>query len=53
MTPTEHEKVNDLEGVTMIVKEDKVSPTGLTVILENNSQKSVSIASLFIGGKNQ
>ena len=48
MTPTEHEKVNDLEGVTMIVKEDKVSPTGLTVILENNSQKECIYSESFL-----
>ncbi|MBM7554500.1 immunoglobulin-like domain-containing protein [Thalassobacillus pellis] len=37
--PTIHERVNHLEGVTMFIKEGTVSPTGLTVLFENNSDK--------------
>lgn len=36
---TLHETVNNLDGVTMSVKEGAVSSTGLTVILNNNSDK--------------
>ncbi|MFD1040515.1 hypothetical protein ACFQ3N_19235 [Virgibacillus byunsanensis] len=36
---TIYETVNNLVGVTMIVKEGTVSSTGLTVIVENNSDK--------------
>lgn len=35
--PTIFDTVNDIEGVTMAVKEGTVSPTGLTVTLENSS----------------
>ena len=48
MRPTEHEKVNDLEGITMTVIEDTVSPTGLTVILENSSQKECIYSESFL-----
>ncbi|WP_261176872.1 immunoglobulin-like domain-containing protein [Anaerobacillus sp. CMMVII] len=37
--PTIYESVNNINGVTMIVKEGTVSSTGLTVTLENNSDK--------------
>lgn len=37
--PTQHETVNDFDGVSMIVKEDSVAPTGLTVIFENSSDQ--------------
>ena len=36
---TKYETINNLDGVTMIVKEGMVSPTGLTVRFENNSDK--------------
>jgi len=36
---TAHETVNNLDGVTMDVKKETVSSTGLTVIFENNSDK--------------
>lgn len=36
---TDYETVNNFEGVTMTVKEETVSSTGLTVIFENNSDK--------------
>jgi hypothetical protein len=37
--PTIYETVNNFDGVTMIAKEGTVSSTGLTVILENKSDK--------------
>ncbi|KAB8138059.1 hypothetical protein F9U64_06665 [Gracilibacillus oryzae] len=37
--PTIYESVNNLDGVTMIVKEGTVSSTGLTVTFENTSDK--------------
>lgn len=37
--PTVHETVNNLDGVAMVVKSDTVSPTGLTVTFENNTDK--------------
>jgi uncharacterized protein YceK len=37
--PTIYETVNNFDGVTMSAKEGTVSSTGLTVILENNSDK--------------
>lgn len=39
LQPTIYETVNDFEGVTMIAKEGTVSPTGMTVIFENQSNK--------------
>ncbi|WP_368655068.1 immunoglobulin-like domain-containing protein [Ornithinibacillus sp. 4-3] len=39
LTSTTYDIVNDLDGVTMRVKENTVSSTGLTVILENQSDK--------------
>lgn len=35
--PTKYDDSYTLEGVNMAVKEETVSPTGLTVIIENNS----------------
>lgn len=37
--PTIYDSINNLDGVTMIVKEGTVSSTGLTVTFENNSDK--------------
>ncbi|GIN62476.1 hypothetical protein J27TS8_24690 [Robertmurraya siralis] len=37
--PTINETVNNLNGVTMLVKQGTVSSSGLTVIFENNSDK--------------
>ncbi|WP_052345912.1 immunoglobulin-like domain-containing protein [Paucisalibacillus sp. EB02] len=37
--PTIYETVNNLDGVTMIVKGETVSSTGLTVTLENKTDK--------------
>jgi hypothetical protein len=39
LEPTDYTTVNNLEGVMMTVQEETVSPTGLTVILENNSDQ--------------
>lgn len=36
---TAHENVNNFDDVTMNVKEETVSPTGLTLTFENNSDK--------------
>ncbi|MDQ0160448.1 immunoglobulin-like domain-containing protein [Alkalibacillus salilacus] len=36
---TTYETVNNLDGVSMSVKEGTASPAGLTVILKNNSEK--------------
>ncbi len=46
--PSPHETVNDLEGVSMTIKEGTVSPTGLTVILENTSEKTYIYGEDFI-----
>lgn len=37
--PTQHETVNDLDGVAMILKENSASSTGLTVVFRNKSNK--------------
>ncbi len=37
--PTDHNTVNNLEGLTMAVEEETVSPTGLTLTLVNNSDR--------------
>ncbi|MFY9176075.1 MAG: immunoglobulin-like domain-containing protein [Caldicoprobacterales bacterium] len=39
LKPTEFETVNDLEGVSIKIKDGTVSSTGLTLVLENNSEK--------------
>ena len=39
MELTPYETVNDFTDVSMTIKEETVSTTGLTVVLENNSQK--------------
>ena len=41
--PTQYDTVNNFDGVSMNIKEDSVSPTGLTVIFENNSDKQVGV----------
>jgi len=45
---TEYETVNNLEGVTMTVKEGTVSSTGLTLTLENNSEKQCIYGEYFV-----
>ncbi|MFS0673596.1 immunoglobulin-like domain-containing protein [Ornithinibacillus sp. 179-J 7C1 HS] len=37
--PTKYETANTLDGVTMKVKKETISSTGLTVMFENNSDK--------------
>ncbi|KAB2335604.1 immunoglobulin-like domain-containing protein [Bacillus mesophilum] len=39
LEPTPYETVNNFQGVTMKIKEGSVSPTNLTVVFENNSDK--------------
>lgn len=39
--PTSHETVNNLDGVTMRVKEGTMSSTGLTVVFENKTDKEI------------
>lgn len=39
LKPSSYETVNSLDGVSMAVKEGKVSSTGMTVTLENHSEK--------------
>lgn len=46
--PTIYETVNNLEGVTMIVKEGTVSVTGLTTTFENNSEKEYTYGDAFV-----
>ncbi|WP_407272462.1 immunoglobulin-like domain-containing protein [Radiobacillus sp. PE A8.2] len=46
--PTIHETVNNLEGVTMIVKDGKVSTTGLTVTFENKADKECIYGEYFM-----
>jgi len=38
LKPTKYETVNNLEGITMSVKEGTASSTGLSLIFENNSE---------------
>ncbi|KAB3527293.1 immunoglobulin-like domain-containing protein [Alkaliphilus serpentinus] len=45
---TTYENVNDFVGVTMIVKEETVLPTGLTVIFENNSDNRCTYGDYFL-----
>src|SRR5690606_7025856 len=45
--PTPYDTVNNLDGVTMTVNEDSVSPSGLTVIIENNSDKQCTYGEYF------
>lgn len=35
--PTAYENMNNFDGVNITVKEETVSPAGLTVVIENNS----------------
>lgn len=36
--PTEYNNLNNFDGVNMNIKEETVSSTGLTVVIENNSE---------------
>lgn len=40
-SPSLHATVNDLPGVSMIVKEDTISPLGLTVVFANESDEEL------------
>ncbi len=46
--PTIYGTVNNLDGVTMIVKKGTVSSTGLTVTFENNSDKQIIYGEHFL-----
>lgn len=48
MEETIYEIVNNLDGVTMTVKETSVSPTGLTVVIENNSDSQCIFGEYFV-----
>ena len=50
--PTEYENVNNIDDVSMTVKEGTVSPTGLTVVLENNSDVELIYSEDFLLEKN-
>ena len=50
--PTSHETVNNLEGVTMNVKEGTASSTGMTVVLENKTDKHISYGDPYTLEKN-
>lgn len=45
--PTPDNTVNNLDGVTMTVKEDSVTPSGLTAIIENESDKQCTYGEYF------
>lgn len=46
--PTTYETVNNLSGVTMTVKKETVSSTGLTAAFENNSDKQCIYGEYFL-----
>ena len=46
--PTTYETVNNLTGVTMTVKKETVSSTGLTAAFENNSDKQLIYGEYFL-----
>jgi hypothetical protein len=48
LVPTKYETVNDLEGVTMTVKGGTVSPNGLTLTIENNSDINCIYGQFFL-----
>ena len=50
--PTPHEAVNNLEGVTMRVKEGTMSSTGMTVVLENKTDKEITYGDPYTLEKN-
>ena len=50
--PTSHETVNNLEGITMHIKEGTVSSTGMTVVLENKTDKHISYGDPYTLEKN-
>jgi len=48
LEPTINETVNNFAGITMTVKEGTVSPTGLTVVFENNSGNQCTYGDFFL-----
>ncbi|MBD3921667.1 hypothetical protein H8B09_23065 [Paenibacillus sp. PR3] len=46
--PTKYETVNDLDGVTLIVKKGTVTSTGLTVVFDNTSDKHCIYGEFFL-----
>ena len=46
--PSTRVTVNDIEGVSMTIKEGTVTPTGLTVILENTAEKTYIYGEAYI-----
>lgn len=48
LKPTDFKTVNNIEGVTMKIKEGTVSPTGLTVILDNTTDKQCIYGKPFV-----
>jgi hypothetical protein len=46
--PTTHETVNDFAGVTMTVKEETVTLTGMTVEFENNSDSQCTYGEYYL-----
>lgn len=40
LKPSSHTSVNNFKGVTMSIKNDTVSPKGLTLVFKNNSDKT-------------
>ena len=45
--PSTFETVNNLEGVTMSVKQSSVSSTGLTIVMSNRTDRSFSYGEFF------
>ena len=45
--PSTFETVNNLEGVTLSVKQSSVSSTGLTVVMSNRTDRSMSYGEFF------
>jgi len=48
LKPTKYEVVNNLEGVNMSIKEGTISPTGLTLVLKNDSESQCIYGEFFI-----
>ncbi|HSN66501.1 MAG TPA: immunoglobulin-like domain-containing protein [Fusibacter sp.] len=48
LTPSQFESINDFEGVSMNVVDDSASSTGLTVLFENDSDKSCIYGSYYL-----
>lgn len=48
LKPTSYETVNNLEGVSMVVKERTASPDGLILVFKNNSDKKCIYGEFFI-----